>query len=35
VGGARPPPPGVAPEASEEWFHSFKVLMPRVMLRLV
>jgi hypothetical protein len=28
-------PPGVAPEASEEWFDSSEVLMPRVMLRLV
>jgi hypothetical protein len=28
-------PVGVAPEASEEWFDSSEVLMPRVMLRLV
>jgi hypothetical protein len=27
----RPPPPGVAPEASEEWFDSSEVLMPFVM----
>jgi hypothetical protein len=27
--------PGVAPEASEEWFDSSEVLMPRAMLRLV
>jgi hypothetical protein len=34
-GCARAHPPGVAPEASEEWFHSFEVLMPRLMLWLV
>jgi hypothetical protein len=34
-GCARAHPPGVAPEASEEWFHSCEVLMPRVMLWLV
>jgi hypothetical protein len=34
-GCARAHPPGVAPEASEEWFHSFEVLMPCIMLRLV
>jgi hypothetical protein len=34
-GCARAHPPGVAPEASEEWFHSFEVLMPCVVLRLV
>jgi hypothetical protein len=34
-GCARAHPPGVAPEASEEWFDSSEVLMPRVMLRLV
>jgi hypothetical protein len=34
-GGRPPPPPGVAPEASEEWFDSSEVLMPRAMLRLV
>jgi hypothetical protein len=28
-------PPGVAPEASEEWFDSFEVLMPFVMPRPV
>jgi hypothetical protein len=33
-GCARAPPPGVAPEASEEWFDSSEVLMPFVMLRL-
>jgi hypothetical protein len=27
------PPPGVAPEASEEWFDSFEVLMHFAMLR--
>jgi hypothetical protein len=27
--------PGVAPEASEEWFDSFEVLMPFVMPRSV
>jgi hypothetical protein len=32
-GGAGPPPPGVAPEASEEWFDSSEVLMPFVMPR--
>jgi hypothetical protein len=32
-GGPRPPPAGVAPEASEEWFDSSKVLMLFVMLR--
>jgi hypothetical protein len=31
----RAPPPGVAPEASEEWFDSFEVLMPFVMPRPV
>ena len=31
-GCARAHPPGVAPEASEEWFDSFEVLMPFVML---
>jgi hypothetical protein len=30
-GCARAHPPGVAPEASEEWFDSFEVLMPFVM----
>jgi hypothetical protein len=30
-GGARAPPPGVAPEASEECFDSSEVLMPFVM----
>jgi hypothetical protein len=25
----------LAPEASEEWFHSFEVLLPHVVLRLV
>jgi hypothetical protein len=34
-GGARAPPPGVAPEASEEWFDSFEVLVHFVMLRPV
>jgi hypothetical protein len=34
-GCARAHPPGVAPEASEEWFHSPEVLLHRVMLRLV
>jgi hypothetical protein len=34
-GCARAHPPGVAPEALEEWFDSSEVLMPRVMLRLV
>jgi hypothetical protein len=34
-GCARAHPPGVAPEASEEWFDSSEVLMPRVMLPLV
>jgi hypothetical protein len=34
-GCARAHPPGVAPEASEEWFDSFEVLMPFVMLRPV
>ena len=34
-GCARAHPPGVAPEASEEWFHSSEVLMPCAMLRLV
>ena len=34
-GCARAHPPGVAPEASEEWLHSFEVLVPCVMLRLV
>jgi hypothetical protein len=29
--GGPPPPPGVAPEASEEWFDSSEVLMPFVM----
>jgi hypothetical protein len=28
-------PAGVAPEALEEWFHSFEVLMPFVMPRPV
>jgi hypothetical protein len=32
-GCARAHPPGVAPEASEEWFDSSKVLMPFVMPR--
>jgi hypothetical protein len=32
---ARAHPPGVAPEASEEWFDSFEVLMPFVMPRPV
>jgi hypothetical protein len=31
-GCARAHPPGVAPEASEEWFDSSEVLMPFVML---
>jgi hypothetical protein len=35
VGCARAHPPSVAPEASEEWFDSSKVLMPFVMPRLV
>jgi hypothetical protein len=30
---ARAPSPGVAPEASEEWFNSFEVLARFVMLR--
>ena len=30
--GAREHPPGVAPEASEEWFDSFEVLVRFVML---
>jgi hypothetical protein len=30
-GCARVHPPGVAPEASEEWFDSFEALMPFVM----
>jgi hypothetical protein len=30
-GGRAPPPAGVAPEASEEWFDSSEVLMPFVM----
>jgi hypothetical protein len=34
-GCARAHPPGVAPEASEEWFYSFEVLMPFVMPQLV
>jgi hypothetical protein len=35
-GGARaPPPPGVAPEASEEWFDSSEVLVPFVTPRPV
>jgi hypothetical protein len=34
-GCARAHPPGVAPEASEEWFDSFEVLMHFAMLRLV
>jgi hypothetical protein len=34
-GCARAHPPGVAPEASEKWFDSFKVLMPFVMARPV
>jgi hypothetical protein len=34
-GCARAHPPGVAPEASEEWFDSFEVLMPFVMARPV
>jgi hypothetical protein len=34
-GCARAHPPGVAPEASEEWFDSSEVLMSRAMLRLV
>jgi hypothetical protein len=32
---ARAHPPSVAPEASEEWFDSFEVLMPFVMARSV
>jgi hypothetical protein len=32
---ARAHPPGVAPEASEEWFDSFEVLMHFAMLQLV
>jgi hypothetical protein len=34
-GCARALPPGVAPEASEEWFDSSEVLMPFVMPRPV
>jgi hypothetical protein len=34
-GCARAHPPGVAPEASEEWFDSFEVLAHFVMLRPV
>jgi hypothetical protein len=34
-GCARAHPPGVAPEASEEWFDSFEVLMPFMMPRSV
>ena len=34
-GCARAHPPGVAPEASEEWFDSFEVLVPFVMARPV
>jgi hypothetical protein len=34
-GCARAHPPGVAPEASEEWFDSSEVLMPFVMPRPV
>jgi hypothetical protein len=34
-GCARAHPPGVATEASEEWFDSFEVLMPFVMPRPV
>jgi hypothetical protein len=34
-GCARAHPPGVAPEASEEWFDSSEVLMPFVMPRSV
>jgi hypothetical protein len=34
-GCARAPLPGVAPEASEEWFDSFEVLVPFVMPRPV
>jgi hypothetical protein len=34
-GCARVHPPGVAPEASEEWFDSSEVLMPFVMPRPV
>jgi hypothetical protein len=34
-GCARVQPPGVAPEASEEWFDSFEVLMPFMMPRPV
>jgi hypothetical protein len=35
VRASAPPPPGVAPEASEEWFDSFEVLVCFVMLRPV
>jgi hypothetical protein len=34
-GGRAPPPPGVAPEASEEWFDSSEVLTLFVMPRPV
>jgi hypothetical protein len=34
-GCARAHPPGVAPEALEEWFDSYEVLMPFVMPRPV
>jgi hypothetical protein len=34
-GCARAHPPGVAPEASEEWFDSFEVLVRFMMLRPV
>jgi hypothetical protein len=34
-GCARAHLPGLAPEASEEWFYSFEVLMPFVMPRPV
>jgi hypothetical protein len=34
-GCARAHPPGVSPEASEEWFDSFEVLVPFVMPRPV
>jgi hypothetical protein len=34
-GCARAHPPGVAPEASEEWFDSFEVLVHFATLRLV
>jgi hypothetical protein len=34
-GGARAPPPGVAPEASEECFDYFEVLVPFMMARPV